>query len=109
MVVRSFEVNKYLFHLKEDNEKLFGPEVPYLSIIGALMYLAICTRPDIAFYTDLLARYNYAPTKRHWNVIKHILWYFRGTSDVGLCYSKESKSQLIGYVDARYLSNPYKA
>jgi hypothetical protein len=42
-----------------------GPEVPYLSAIGALMYLVNCTRPDIAFAVNLLARYNADPTKRH--------------------------------------------
>ena len=72
------------------------------------MYLTNCTRPDIAFYINLLARYSSIPTKRHWNGVKHILRYLRGTSDMGLYDSKESKSQLIGYVDAGYLSDPHK-
>ena len=37
MVVRSLEVTKDPFRPKEENEELFGPEVPYLSAIGALM------------------------------------------------------------------------
>ena len=37
------------------------------------------------------------------------MWYLHGTSDMGLYYSKESKSQLIGYANAGYLSNPHKA
>ena len=109
MVVRSLEVNKDPFRPKEENEKLLGPEVPYLNAIGALMYLANCTRPDIAFSVNLLARYSSTPTKRHWNEIKHILRYLRGTSDMGVYYSKESKSQLIGYADAGYLSDSHKA
>ena len=48
MVVRSLEVTKDPFRPKEENEELLGPEVPYLSAIGALMYLANYTRPDIA-------------------------------------------------------------
>ena len=39
MVVRSLEVTKDPFWLKEENEELLGPEVLYLSAIGALMYL----------------------------------------------------------------------
>ena len=65
MVVRSLEVDKDPFCPKEKNEKLLGPEVPYLSVIGALMYLANCTRQDIAFSVNLLARYSSAPTLRH--------------------------------------------
>ena len=37
------------FRLYEKCEELLGPEVPYLSAIGALMYLANCTIPDIVF------------------------------------------------------------
>ena len=63
MVVRSLEVNKDPFRPKEENEELFGLEVPYLSAIGALIYLANCTRLDIAFSINLLARYSSAPLK----------------------------------------------
>ena len=103
MVVRSLEVTKDPFRPKKENEELLGPEVPYLSAIGALMYLANYIRPDIAFSVNLLARYNSAPTKRHWNEIKHILRYLRGTSDMGLFYSKAMEPQLLGYADAGYL------
>ena len=62
MIVRSFDVKKDPFHPKEENETLLGPEVPYLSAIGALLYLAQCTRPDIAFSVNLLARFSSTPT-----------------------------------------------
>ena len=109
MVVRSLEVTKDPFRPKKENEELLGLEVPYLSAIGALMYLANYTRPNIAFSVNLLARYNSAPTKRHWNEIKHILRYLCGTSDMGLFYSKAMEPQLLGYADAGYLSDPHKA
>ncbi|KAL0837815.1 hypothetical protein Bca101_089705 [Brassica carinata] len=41
-----------------ENEEILGPETPYLSAIGALMYLANCTRPDISFAINLLARFS---------------------------------------------------
>ena len=109
MVFRSIDVKKDPFHPYEEGEELLGPEVPYLSAIGALMYLATCTSPDNAFPVNLLARYSFAPTQRHWNGIKHILRYLKGTYDMGLLYSKESKQQLLGYADVRYLSDPHKA
>ena len=92
MVLRSLKVNKDLFCPKEENEELLGPKVPYLSAIGALMYLTNCIRQNITFLITLLTRYNSALTRRHCSGIKHILRYFRGTSDMGLYYSKESKS-----------------
>ena len=88
---------------------MFGLEVPYLSAIDALMYPANYTGLDIAFFINLLARYSFAPTRRHWNRIKHILRYLGEISDIGLYYSKESKLQLIGYADVGYFSDPYKA
>ena len=65
MVVKSLEVTKDPFWPKEENEELLDPEVPYLSAIGALKYLANYTQPDISFSVNLLARYSSALTKRH--------------------------------------------
>jgi len=84
MVVRSLEVDKDLFRTKGNDEEVLRPEVPYLSAIGALMYLANCTRPDIAFAVNLLARYSAAPTRRHWVGVKTILRYLQGTQVLGL-------------------------
>ncbi|AAG35096.1 hypothetical protein [Arabidopsis thaliana] len=56
MVNRSLNVENDPFRPCEDNEDFLGPKVPYMSAIGGLMYLANCTRPDIAFATNLLAR-----------------------------------------------------
>nr|GEY59641.1 retrotransposon like protein [Tanacetum cinerariifolium] len=52
--------------------------VPYLSVIGALLFLASHTRPDISFSLNLLARYSSCPTRRHWNVVKQIFRYLQG-------------------------------
>ena len=67
MVVRSLDVKKDPFWPFEEDEEILGPKVSYLSAIEALMYLANYTRPDIAYAVNLLARYNFTPTKRHWN------------------------------------------
>ncbi|KAL0560561.1 hypothetical protein IC582_000970 [Cucumis melo] len=84
MVVRSLDAKNDIFRPQEDNVELLGPEVSYLSAIGALMYLANNTIPDIAFSVYLLARYSSSPTKRHWNGVKHVLRYLRGTIGMGL-------------------------
>ena len=89
MVVRSLEVEKDPFRpWEEEEEEILGPHVPYLSAIGALMYLVNSTRPDIAFAVNLLARHSAKPTKRHWVGVKIVLRYLIGTRDLGLFYSK---------------------
>jgi hypothetical protein len=109
MVVRSLDVKKDPYRPRENNEKTLGLEVPYLSAIGALMYLANNTKHDIIFSVNVLTRYSSDPTRRHWNEIKHVLHYLCGTRDMGLFYRKDTKSKLVGYADAGYLSNLHKA
>ena len=71
MVIRSLEPYKDPFHPKESDEEILDPKVSYLNAIGALMYLAQCTRSNITFAVNLLARFSSEPTRRHWNGIKH--------------------------------------
>ena len=96
------------FIIAKKNEELLGPEVPYLSAISALMYLADCIHPNIAFSINLLASYSFAPTRRHWNGIKHILRYLHGTTNMSLFYSRESKQQLLRYTNVGFHSDPHK-
>ena len=63
MVVRSLDVKNDLFLHCENDKELLGPKASYLSTIGALMYLANCTRLHIAFSINLLVRYNFAPIR----------------------------------------------
>jgi hypothetical protein len=107
MVVRSLDLEKDPFRPRDDEEQILGPEFPYLSTVGALMYLANNTRSDIAFAVNLLARHNSTPTKRHWVGIKNIFRYLNGTKDLGLFYKKNNDPSLIGYTDAGYLSDPH--
>lgn len=110
MVVKSLDIKKDPYHPKEEDENVLGPKVSYLSAIGALLYLAQCTRSDIAFSVNLLARYSSEPIKRHWNGIKHIMRYLRGMTNLGFIYSNTGNNpNLVGYADVGYLSDPHKA
>ena len=77
IIICSLYLKNDTFRHCENGEELLDPKVPYLSVIGALMYLANCTCPNISFSVNLLARYNSAQTQRHWNGIKHILRYLK--------------------------------
>ena len=49
--------------------------VPYALAVGSLMYAQVCTRPDLAFMTGMLGRYQKSPGISHWNEIKKVLRY----------------------------------
>ena len=93
MIGRTLDPKKDPFRPKDDDEEILGAEVPYLSVIGALLYLAQCTRPDISFAVNLLARFSSAPTQRHWSGIKTIFRYLKGTIDLGLFYPYREKAK----------------
>ena len=57
--------------------------VSYQRIIGSLTYLAICTRPDIAYAAMALGQFNASPTRSHLACAKGVLRYLAGT--VHLC------------------------
>lgn len=61
---------------------------PYQELIGSIMYLAVCTRPDIAYVCSKLSQYNTCFNKTHWLAAKRVLRYLLGTIDYGLTYRK---------------------
>ena len=73
--------------------------VPYASAVGSLMYAMVCTRPDIAHAVGVVSRYMVNPGKEHWEAVKWLLRYLRGTSSTSLCFGK-GKVTLQGFVDA---------
>jgi hypothetical protein len=88
MVMRSLERDRDQFRPKSDDKKSLVPEVPYLSAIGSLMYLANCTMPTISFALNLLTRYSVNPTRMHWVYVETILRYFTSTQDLGLFFRR---------------------
>src|SRR6202522_4606180 len=51
----------------------------YQRLVGSLTYLAICTRPDIAYAATSLGQFNAAPSRNHLACAKGVLWYLVGT------------------------------
>ncbi|KAJ9519966.1 hypothetical protein QJQ45_014694 [Haematococcus lacustris] len=72
----------------------------YSALVGSLLYLTCCTRPDIAFAVGALARHMSAPTKQHWAAACSVLCYLKGTTDQGLLFG--GVSGLQGFSDADY-------
>ena len=88
---------------KEEEE--FHNQTQYLAAVGALLYLSTYTHPDISFAVSVLARQSQKPGVRHWNGVKHLLRYLRGTKDLGLFYTKGSQEEITGYADAGFRSD----
>ena len=63
---------------QEEEDKM--SKVPYASAVGSLMYAMVCTRLDIAHVMGVVSRYMSHPEIEHWNAVKWILGYLRGTS-----------------------------
>jgi hypothetical protein len=64
--------------------------IPYVIVVGSLMYEMVCTRPDIAHAVGVLSRYMSKPGKEHWTIVKRVFRYLHGTSSYGLCYQGRS-------------------
>ena len=79
---------------------------PYRQVVGKLMYLAVCTRPDICQAVSELSRFNINPGRMHWESAMRVLRYLKGTADVGLLYKKGESKDIWGYVDASHTSCP---
>ena len=56
----------------------------YQKAIGSILYAALGTRPDITYATSVLGRHAAQPSTLHWEAVKHLLRYLRGTSDYKL-------------------------
>jgi hypothetical protein len=81
-------------------------QCPYISIVGSLIYLALTTRPDITYAAEVPARFNSNPGLPHWQAVKHVLHYLKGTLDHKLTYRPSDASKpFITYSDANYGGN----
>ncbi|WIA41017.1 hypothetical protein OEZ86_004655 [Tetradesmus obliquus] len=84
-----------------DGDLLDTETYPYSQLIGKLMYIMVCTRPDIAYAVGALARYMSKPRMPHWQAARGLVRYLAGTADYGITYGT-SKGELVGYCDADY-------
>ncbi|GJR72481.1 hypothetical protein Tco_0084846 [Tanacetum coccineum] len=74
----------------------------YRSMIGSLMYLT-SSRPDLVFAVCICSRHQAKPTEKHLHAVKRIFRYLRGTTNMGLWYSKDTNIALTAYADADHV------
>jgi len=88
-----------------DEERRFMEEndraTKFREIMGALLWLALNTRPDIMYAVNQLSKYNNNPGPKHWYAMEQVLRYLKGTLEYGLYFNRaplkpELASQLFG-------------
>jgi len=71
------------------------------------MYAMVCTRPDLSHAVSVVSRFMSKPGKEHWQAVKWILRYVRGTMKTGLNFdgAKEGSEIISSYVDSDFAAN----
>ncbi|CAI7810025.1 unnamed protein product [Closterium sp. NIES-53] len=89
------------------SDESIEPSGPYPELVGCLMYLMTCTRPDLAYPLSILARY-VAPGRHrpeHMAAAKRVLRYLCSTSGLGLVLGGRSPLVLTGHADAPWVDD----
>ncbi|KAF7353204.1 Gag-Pol polyprotein [Mycena sanguinolenta] len=84
----------------EEHAEMVGK--PYRTLVGAVMWGQLATRPDLSFPVSILTRFQTNPGIEHWRALLHVLGYIRHTLDYALVYSRNGSLTPKGYGDADY-------
>jgi hypothetical protein len=88
-----------------ENAERVEESVPYRQVVGALLYLSTCTRPDISFAVAQASKFASRPTKEHWKQLTKICGYLKNTVNYGIWF-KASDVDMEVYSDADWANDP---
>lgn len=80
-------------------------QAPYRRLVGSVMYLMLCTRPEISFSVGVLSKFISSPTSVHWTSAKRLLRFLRGTSKSNLVFRSAKELNIVAYCDADWASS----
>jgi hypothetical protein len=88
-----------------ETERAAMADKPFREVVGSLMHLMVCTRPDIANAVSTLSRFLQDPGAYHWDAAIRVLQYLHKTKDYGLKYTRTEDDPVIvgdlkGYCDS---------
>ena len=78
-------------------------QLEYARVLGSLMYIMNCTRPDIACAISKLSQYTSNPNQTHWMNMKRVLGYLKWTQHYALHYNKYL-AVIEGYSDTNWIT-----
>lgn len=94
---------------KLDYEALNSDQIydaPCRNLVGCLIYVMTCTRPDLSIAVNILSRYVNKNNEYLWKCLKRVLKYLKGSIDIKLTYVRGNYNNiLIGYVDSDWGGN----
>jgi hypothetical protein len=112
-VATPIEEGLYLEPATDENKLDSASTIRYQSAVGALMYAAQATRPDIAFAVTMLSQFNSKPNELHWQAVKRVFRYLRGTAQLGIVYTGtgdlRDQAPLLGYCDSDWAQCRYSS
>ena len=82
---------RYWQYPAEESQPL-DSEIPYRAAVGCLNYLAITTRPDLAYVVSWLSKFVESPNMDHWEALKRVLRYLCGTNEVGIKFHRSGRA-----------------
>ncbi|XP_042972778.1 uncharacterized mitochondrial protein AtMg00810-like [Carya illinoinensis] len=91
-------------HLSTDGPDFDDPSL-YQSLVGSLQYLTI-TRLDLAHAVSAVSQYMHKPSLCHFQAVKQILRYIKGTLRYGLSFTPSSSCNILAYSDADWAGRP---
>ena len=110
---RSLLLNLTLFEPPKEAEEILSPELQkeFQSLVGSLLYINRCTRPEISIQVNLLGRRTANASQLNLQTAMHVLRYLAPSKEKGVTIkrnkSQDGKSLLKSYADASYgESNP---
>ena len=98
---KSIPCDPSIVNLSVEDSTTLNDSRLYKEIVGSLIYLMTCTRPDIAYVVTKLSQYMCNPAIVYLNSAKNVLRYLKGTKHYSLKFNKSDHNlSLIGYSDS---------
>ena len=67
----------------------------FMQAVGSIQYIAVVTRPDLAFAAHVLARHMARRAKKNWLAVQHVMRYLQRTSDVDLTFNGSGREDVV--------------
>jgi len=78
-------------------------KILYANVIGSVMYLMVCTRPNLAHPISTLSKFMSDPGPKYWEALKWLLRYLKGSYDISLVYKHTTEEvKLKSFINYDY-------